>query len=332
MTGTNPAPPLEAETGAVWRNIVETVFGGRGLRIDAETLPDARRFEPMTRESLLADRPYTDREVVIDGPAGEVVLAVFTPDGAPATAPGIFWVHGGGMVTGTRWMAAEVLDMAVAVGAVVTSVEYRLAPEHPAPAPVDDCLAALRWVGVHAGELGIDPARLVLGGGSAGGGIAAATALRARDEGGPALAGLLLCSPMLDDRMATVSAGQFGDDVVWTRASNEFGWGSLLGERAGTDDVSIYEAPGRATDLAGLPPTLVDVGSAELFRDEDVAFASTIWASGGVAELHVWPGGCHGFDVLAPAAAMSLDAVEARRRWLARTLSPSPVGLVTGSA
>jgi acetyl esterase/lipase len=142
-----------------------------------------------------------------------------------------------------------------------------------------------------------------------------------RDEGGPPLAGLLLCCPMLDDRMASVSANQFGDAILWTRASNEFGWRSLLGERAGMGDVTIYEAPGRATDLSGLPPAFVDVGSADLFRDEDVAFASTIWASGGSAELHVWPGGYHGFELLAPTAALSADAGEARRRWLTRTLA-----------
>jgi acetyl esterase/lipase len=151
--------------------------------------------------------------------------------------------------------------------------------------------------------------------------LAAATALRVRDHGGPALAGLMLCCPMLDDRMTSCSSDQFDDVILWTRASNEFGWRSLLGDRFGTDEVTIYEVPGRATDLAGLPPTLVDVGSADLFRDEDVGFASTIWASGGDAELHVWPGGYHGFELLAPAATLSLDAAEARRRWIARTLA-----------
>jgi acetyl esterase/lipase len=126
---------------------------------------------------------------------------------------------------------------------------------------------------------------------------------------------------MLDDRMTTLSSDQFDDAVLWTRASNEFGWRSLLGDRAGTDDVGIYEAPGRASDLAALPPTLVDVGSADLFRDEDVAFASTIWSAGGDCELHVWAGGYHGFELIAPTATLSADAREARRRWLTRTLA-----------
>jgi acetyl esterase/lipase len=225
------------------------------------------------------------------------------------------------MVLGTRYGASEALEVAAAVGGVVASVEYRLAPEHPAPAPGDDCYAGLVWFAEHAAEFGVDPARLLMGGTSAGGGLAAATALRARDAGTPRLAGLLLCCPMLDDRMTTVSSGQFGDDLVWTRASNEFGWGALLGDRAGTADVSIYEAPARADDLSGLPPTLIDVGSADLFRDEDVAFASTIWASGGDAELHVWPGGYHGYELFAPGTALARETHEARRRWLVRTLA-----------
>jgi acetyl esterase/lipase len=327
MTMTHPAPAFDPESGAAWRTISETMLEGRGFRIDAETLEAVRSLELVNRETLLAGRPVTDREVQIPSPAGELTISVFTPNdhGDRADhaggAPGVYWIHGGGMVMGTRFMAVEALEAGAAVGAVVTSIEYRLAPEHPAPAPADDCYAGLLWFAEHAAELGVDPNRIVLGGESAGGGLAAATALRARDEGGPRLAGLVLCCPMLDDRMTTVSANQFGDDVVWTHASNVFGWRSLLGDRAGTDDVSIYEAPGRATDLSGLPPTLIDVGSADLFRDEDVAFASTMWACGGDAELHVWPGGYHAFELLAPTAALSLDAVEARRRWIVRALA-----------
>jgi acetyl esterase/lipase len=150
--------------------------------------------------------------------------------------------------------------------------------------------------------------------------------LRVRGHGGPALAGLLLCCPMLDDRMTSCSSGQFDDALLWTRASNEFGWRSLLGERFGTDDVTIYDVPGRATDLSGLPPTLVDVGSADLFRDEDVAFASSIWASGGDCELYVWAGGYHGFELVAPGSTLAGDAAAARRRWMARTLAKAASG------
>ena len=305
--------PLDPEAGAAWRAVFDGLDGG--LRIDGETLDVVRALSVGDRDALLAGRPYDERTVDADG----VTLSVFTPTERVASpAPCLYWVHGGGMVMGSRWMAEKALDTAAVVGGVVVSVEYRLAPEHPAPAPVDDALAGLQWVVTHAADLGIDPERVVLGGDSAGGGISAGAALRIRDEGGPALAGLFLSQPMLDDRMTTVSAGQVGDDLAWTPASNEFGWRSLLGDR---DEVTIYDAPGRAEDLTGLPPTFVDVGSADLFRDEDVAFASRIWAGGGVAELHVWQGGYHGFDTLAPDAVLSADAGEARRRWLARTLA-----------
>ena len=321
MSTTHPAPPFDPECGATWRTISEAMFEGRGPRISAESLEAVRNFELSTVDALLEGRPYDHHDLQVPGPSGDLTVAVFTPQERSGTAPGVYWVHGGGMVTGTRFAAVEALEAGAAAGAVVTSVEYRLAPEHPAPAPVDDCYAGLLWVAEHAGELGIDPSRIVLGGSSAGGGLAAATALRVRDHGGPALAGLLLTCPMLDDRMTTLSSDQFDDAVLWTRASNEFGWRSLLGHRAGTHDVSIYEAPGRATDLSGLPPTLVDVGSADLFRDEDVAFASTIWAAGGDCALHVWAGGYHGFELIAPTATLSADAREARRRWLTRTLA-----------
>lgn len=314
-------PPLDAECGAAWRIISDGFFGGGGPRITDETLEAIRATDLVDRQAMLADHGMAHRDLTLPGPAGELTLALFTPEGVGEGAPGLFWVHGGGMVVGNRFGALGAMGPAVAAGAVIASVEYRLAPEHPAPAPQDDCVAALAWFADHAGELGVDPDRIVLGGESAGGGLAAATALRVRDEGGPALAGLYLLCPMLDDRMTSVSSGQFGDDLLWTRASNEYGWRALLGERFGAADVSPHEVPGRATDLSGLPPTYVDVGAADLFRDEDVAFASGLWAAGGDAELHVWAGGFHGFEMMAPTATVSRNAVEARSRWLRRILA-----------
>lgn len=321
MSTARSAPAFDPEVGAVWKTLLETVFEGRGIRLDAETLPLVRSFDPTTRETLLPGRPFDEATIDVPGPVGPMALSVLTPHEHVPRSAAVFWIHGGGMVAGTRFSAVEALESAVGIGALVVSIEYRLAPEHPAPAAVDDCYAGLLWFSEHAAELGVDRTQIVLAGGSAGGGLAAATALRVRDQGGPCLAGLMLCCPMLDDRMTSVAANQFGDEIVWTRTANEFGWRSLLGDRAGTDEVSIYDAPGRATDLSDLPPTFIDVGSADLFRDEDVAFASNIWASGGDCELHVWPGGYHGFELLAPTAKLSLDTYEARRRWLARTLA-----------
>ncbi|WP_061295016.1 alpha/beta hydrolase [Herbidospora cretacea] len=250
-----------------------------------------------------------------------VSLLVCRPVAAPETASVVYWIHGGGMILGdNRVGLADPLAWAVELGLVVVSVDYRLAPEHPDPTPVEDCYRGLVHVAEHAADLGIDPARIIVGGGSAGGGLAAGTVLLARDRGGPEVLGQLLVCPMLDDRNETVSSHQMSGRGIWDRTSNETGWTALLGDRRGGPDVSIYASPSRATDLSGLPPAFIDVGSAETFRDEDVAYATAIWQSGGQAELHVWPGGFHGFDLMVPQAALSQRAKQARVDWLRRLL------------
>jgi acetyl esterase/lipase len=214
------------------------------------------------------------------------------------------------------------LDWAVEFGTAVVSVEYRTAPEDPDPAPIEDCYAGLVWTAEHASELGLDPGRVVAVGSSAGGGLVAGVALMARDNKGPALLGQMLMSPMLDDRNLTPSSNMLIGDGTWDRTSNDTCWEALLGDRHGGPDVSIYAAPSRAGDLSGLPPTFIDVGSVDLFRDEDIEFANNIWLAGGPAELHVWPGGFHGFDELAPQAPLSQAALRARGAWLQRLLAP----------
>jgi acetyl esterase/lipase len=276
-------------------------------------------------EDLLALHPdVTHREQTVPGYEGaELVVSIFSSQSGVGAGPGFFHTHGGGMIIGDRFAGIDVvLDWVERFGGVCVSVEYRLAPEFPDPYPVEDCYAALVWTAEHAAELGIDPDRLVIAGASAGGGLAAGTTLLARDRKGPRLAGQVLIYPMIDDRNATVSSHQIDGVGVWDRTSNETGWDALLGERRGTDAVSIYAAPSRATDLSGLPPAFLDVGSAEVFRDEDVAYASTIWACGGVAELHVWPGGFHGFDLMAPQAVLSQAMTAARTAWVERLLQP----------
>ncbi|MEU4658929.1 alpha/beta hydrolase, partial [Streptomyces sp. NPDC023723] len=244
---------------------------------------------------------------------------------AAAPRPVLYHVHGGGMVLGTnRAGLAEPLSWAAELGAVVVSVEYRLAPEHPHPAPVRDAYAGLRWTAGQAAELGADPERIVLVGASAGGGLCAALALLARDRGGPRPAGQLLMSPMLDDRGDSPSARQMAGLGTWDRSANETAWTALLGAARGGPDVSPYAAPARARDLSGLPPAFLDVGSAETFRDETVAYAGRLWQAGGAAELHVWPGGCHGFDALVPNAALSHAARTTRPAWLRRLLRTAP--------
>ncbi|PZE88966.1 alpha/beta hydrolase fold domain-containing protein [Curtobacterium sp. MCBD17_008] len=192
--------------------------------------------------------------------------------------------------------------------------------DHPDPYPVEDCYAGLVWTAEHADDLGIDAERIVLVGQSAGAGLAAGTAILARDQQGPGVIGQVLVSPMLDDRDATVSARQFDGVGVADREMTGFGWDAYLGDRRGGDDVSVSAAPGRATDLAGLPPAYVDCGSAEVFRDETVAYASALWAAGVPAELHVWPGAFHGSTSMVPEAVLSQRSVRALREWTGRLL------------
>ncbi|MBC3760849.1 alpha/beta hydrolase [Quadrisphaera oryzae] len=281
-------------------------------------------LEPPSLEDLRRGGAFAVEERSVPGPDGapEVSLLICRPTAATGPTPLVYHVHGGGMIIGdNRTGVLEALDWAQDLGLTVVSVEYRLAPETPHPGPVEDCYAGLVWAVEHAEELGVDPARVVVAGASAGGGLSAALALLARDRRGPALLGQLLIYPMIDDRNDSPSAVQMADTGTWGRTANTTGWTSLLGDAAGGADVSPYAAPARATDLSGLPPAFVDVASAENFRDEDVAYAVRLWQAGVQAELHVWPGGFHGFDAFAPEAQISQEARAARLRWLRRLLA-----------
>ena len=214
----------------------------------------------------------------------------------------------------------EILTWALQLDLVAVSVEYRQPPEHRYPAAAEDCYAGLVWTAAHAAELRIDLGMLVIVGASAGGGLAAATALIARDRSGPRLRAQVLICPMLDCRGVTVSSKQFvGDGIVWDRESNERSWRWYLGEeRAKSDDASEYASPALAKSLAGLPEAFIDVGAVEVSRDESVEYANRLWEAGVQAELHVWPGAFHCFFVFAPNAKLSKDCIEARTNWVNR--------------
>jgi acetyl esterase/lipase len=213
------------------------------------------------------------------------------------------------------------VDWVLEYGAVGATVDYRLAPDFADPVPVEDCYAGFEWFTGNAEMLGFDPRWVLIGGQSAGGGLSVGTTLLLRDRSRPLPAAMLLMWPMLDDRNETVSAQQIDGVGIWDHTSNETGWAALLGDRRGTADVSIYAAPARATDLSGLPPAYIEAGSAEVFRDEAVAFASEIWEAGGSAELHIWAGGFHGFQTIVPTAALSKTAIQTRESWIRRELS-----------
>ncbi|MAQ13777.1 MAG: lipase [Sandaracinus sp.] len=274
-------------------------------------------------EMLLAGRAILTEDRVFPGAGGHELLAtVFRPESATGLRPGVLFVHSGGLMFGDRFSGLDrMLEFVEDLGVVLISIEYRLAPEYPDPYPRDDVYAALEWVASRADDLGVRLDRLLIAGASAGGGLAAGAALAARDRGGPRLRGQLLDYPMLDDRGTTRSTHQFDGIGVWDRISNETGWSALLGDARGGPDVSPYAAPARATDLRDLPPAFIDVGSAEIFRDEAVAFADGLWNAGGHAELHVWPGGFHAFDIFAPHTALSRGMIQTRRAWMARLLA-----------
>lgn len=294
------------------------------------------------RAAAVIDRDHLSRggaialtERVIADPAGnrEIAVLILAPGpGAsrPAGGTGIVFVHGGGMILGSRFDIDESMLDAVEMGCTVIAPEYRLAPEHPYPAAVEDCYAAWCWTAGNAAELGIEPGALSIAGSSAGGGLAAGTTLLARDRGGPMPRHQLLFCPMLDDREITASSRELVGEGRWDRVANRTGWSAYLGDRRGGDDVPVYAAPARATDLTGLPPTFIDVGDVETFRDEDIDYAARLSRAGVPVELHVWPGGVHGFANLAPEAAISRGARAARRGYLQRALrvrdAAQPVG------
>jgi acetyl esterase/lipase len=322
-----PLPPYDPEFDAGLAAMQAQGFLPPALT-SAEQIPVLRAWMTqafaVTDDELTRNGAYTLEERQVPGPAGapEITLLIVRPAAADTATPVIYHTHGGGMVVGGRRDGVPgMLDLAEPSGAAVVSVEYRLAPEHPHPAPVEDCYAGLKWTAEHAEELGLDADRIVIAGASAGGGLAAATALLARDEGGPALFGQMLICPMLDDRNDTASARQSYDKGTWSGLGNHVGWTALLGDRKGSADLSPVASASRATDLSGLPPALLDVGSAEVFRSETVEYAERIWQAGGVAELHVWPGGFHGYDMFVPQSPVSQATVRARRDWLGRLLS-----------
>jgi len=310
-------PPFDPELAEILKSIPRS--GG----ITREMLPMIRKMGDTmyTLESITSVYPaITHEERTISGPGGDITLSIFHPAKKVAGgSPGVYWIHGGGMIMGNRFLgtltAVEWVDK---YDAVCVSVEYHQAPENQGLSLVEDCYAGLKWIEENAASLNINPKKLIISGQSAGGGLAAGVALLARDRKGPALLAQVLICPMLDDRNTSVSSKQFHSEGTWTGESNLLGWSCLLGDKK---DISIYEAPGRATDLSGLPTTSIDVGSAEVFRDEDVAYASLLWKSGVQAELHVWPGAFHGFDMLAPKAVLSQATIKTRTAWVGRVLS-----------
>ena len=255
------------------------------------------------------------------GTAPSVRVLLYRRIDARALLPAVLHVHGGGYVVGAPEFAeAGNIALAADLDCVVCSVDYRLAPEHPHPAPLEDCYAVLRWLYDEADALGVDRARVAVKGESAGGGLAAALALLARDRGGPGLCFQHLTYPMIDDRTCiTDDPHPYAGEFVWTRERNRFGWTALLGHEPGRPGVSPWAAAARAADLCGLPAAFISVGALDLFLEENLEYGRRLTRAGVPVELHVYPGAFHGFGAAVQARtaqAAARDSREALRRAL----------------
>ena len=234
-------------------------------------------------------------------------LRIYRPENTGEPLPVFYWMHGGGYVMGSaRQGDAFTLRAASEHGMFAVSVEYRLAPETPYPGPLEDCYEGLAHLVGNAGALNLDTDKIIIGGVSAGGGLCAGLGLLVRDRGAFSVLGQLLLYPMIDDRNVTDASDTLADTLVWTRAANLFGWQSYLGNLFGGNNIPIYAAPARATDLSGLPPTYLPVGDLDLFLDENLAYAQKLAHGGTPMHFHIFPGAYHGFNAFAPEAPASV--------------------------
>ncbi len=246
-------------------------------------------------------------------PSDDVMVRIYRPAGVQTSAPVLYWIHGGGLVMGTVELDDDYCaGLAHRLQIVIASVEYRLSPDFPYPTPLEDCYTGLRWLHLNAAELGVDSSRIAIGGASGGGALCAGLGLLARDRGELPVCYQFLVYPMIDDRNDTPMSEQILDARLWNRTANLIGWNSYLEGRAGAANIPIYAAASRATveQLAGLPPTYINVGDLDLFVDEDVEYARRLRLAGVPVELHVYPGAFHGSN-------NSVSRSELSRRWKA---------------
>jgi acetyl esterase/lipase len=285
--------------------------------------PDRARAQLREKLRVRQARPLLDvRRADVVLPAG-IPVRTYEPRDRSGALPGLVWIHGGGFVMGNIDQNDELCDaIASRMKTVVLSVEYRLAPEHPFPAGPEDCYAALRWMHSVRDVLGVDAARVGIAGISGGGGLAASVALMARDRGQVPLAFQMLLCAMLDDRHITRSSREITEPRVWNRDVSLGAWRAYLGDHV--DDPPPYASPARASDVSGLPPTYIAVGQLDVYCDENVEYAQRLLAADVPTELHVYPRAFHGFEVLAPSANISREALSERDRALMNALHPNP--------
>ncbi|WP_336515550.1 alpha/beta hydrolase [Pollutibacter soli] len=263
-------------------------------------------------------------EYVIDTNGQEIQLRVYSPEVSAGARPCLYWMHGGGTISGLPEQNDPAMhDIVQSVNCVVISVNYRLAPEHPYPVPLNDCFEGLKYIANNAEKFSIDPKRIAVGGSSAGGLLATSCAMMARNMGKPNIVHQSLAYPMLDNRNETDSSKQILNIGVWDRDMNIFAWQAYL--RDVTGDIPDLAVPALAKDLSGLAPAFLAVGTMDVMRDETIEYAQKLVAAGVRTELHLYPGMVHVFDSLVPHSEASIDFISARIDALKRAFSKNAI-------
>ena len=295
----------------VLKGVIQAGFVGRGSRSIPANDIALRRSSRGDLDAFLAQRfpaapGVTWRDDSIEGPEGQIRMRTYTPRDVNPNNAILYYIHGGGLIfSSIETYDARCSHWASRSNSTVISIDYRLSPEHPYPGPLDDCMAGLRWVAEHKSQ----GEKVIVVGDSAGGGLAAAVALRNRDEDMCQLSAQVLVYPMLDDRNLIPQQGLTGPLMAWSYGDNALGWNSYLEGNAGAPVLPEYASPARAIDLRGLPPTYIDTGTKDIFLAEDIIYAQRLLAAEVPTKAHVWNGALHGFDYFAPNSRL------ARRAW-----------------
>ncbi|MGG2937954.1 alpha/beta hydrolase [Bacillus pacificus] len=280
------------------------------LDLRPEILPAIREQVAQILPDPVVDDSLSLTDKVIEGPdANPLGLRIYRPKSNDESLPALLWIHGGGYILGAV-NENDVLCMKFAkeVGCMVVSVDYRLAPEHPYPAAIEDCYAALKWIADNAESLNIDSNRIGVAGPSGGGGLTAALTLLARDRKYPSICFQMPLYPMIDDRNNTPSANEIKEGFIWNQKSNEAAWKMYLGKLHGTDQIPAYAAAARAEDYRNLPRTYTCVGQLDPFRSETLAYVTKLAEAGVDVEFHLYPGAYHGFEMLHTDADIAIHA------------------------
>ncbi len=278
---------------------------------DYTNVEERRRALTIDPSALPTDSRVTVEDVtIIKGGVPDLRVRIYRPTTKQKEYPAILWTHGGGHIFGSPELyEGLLLKMARELDCIIVAPDYRLAPENPYPADLDDCYAALKWMTSHRkSRLPIDKDRVAVVGDSAGGGLAVAVAMKARDEKGPSICFDMPLYPQLDYTDETESSYQILDHRVWNRDANEFAWRAYLGDNR--SKVEAYASPAHAKDLSGMPPTYIMIGTLDMFRDEAIDYAQRLMTAGVPVELHVIPGMTHAFNTVVPDNPLSIEVTD----------------------